>query len=176
MNPFEKLPADPERERIEKQIREIKSFYVIGALCNEQVVPFSNALEAQGYEAFSDWKSPGPLADDFLRDYSKARGRNYKQILKSYAARLVYEFDRFHLDRTDAAVLLMKGGRSCHLELGYTIGRGKPGFIIFDEEPPRVDVMYGFATEVFFSWQEFFDYLKSYKTGETKDGRSKHSL
>ena len=140
----------------------IKSFYVIGALANKQIAQFSNALEAEGYEAFSDWKSPGPEADSFLREYSKERGRSYKQILKSYAAQNTYNFDKTHLDRTDAAVLLMPAGRSCHLEIGYTIGRGKPGFIIFDSEPERVDIMYNFATECFFSQQEFFEYLKQH--------------
>jgi hypothetical protein len=139
----------------------IKSFYVIGSLANENIARFSNDLEAQGYEAFSDWKSPGPQADSFLLEYSKIRGRNYKQILKSYAAQNSFLFDKFHLDRTDAAVLLMSAGRSAHLELGYTIGKGKPGFIVFDKEPERVDIMYNFATEVFFSQQEFFEYLKS---------------
>jgi nucleoside 2-deoxyribosyltransferase len=64
------------------------------------------------------------------------------------------------LDRCDAAVLLMPGGKSAHLELGYTIGKGKPGFIVFDEEPERYDVMTQFATEIFFSKEEFFSYLQ----------------
>jgi len=96
----------------------IESFYVIGALANNRVAQFSNDLEAEGYEAFSDWKSPGPEADSFLREYSKIRGRNYRQILKSYAAQNSYLFDKKHLDRTDAAVVLFPAGRSCHLEAG----------------------------------------------------------
>ncbi len=59
--------------------------------------------------------------------------------------------------------MLMPAGKSGHLELGYTIGKGKLGFIIFDSVPERVDVMYQFATELFFSKQEFFDYLKNQK-------------
>jgi len=138
----------------------IKSFYVIGALANEQIASFSNELEALGYEAFSDWKAPGPPADSFLLEYSKARGRNYKQILNSYAAQHVYAFDVKHLDRCDAAVMLMPAGKSAHLELGYTIGKGKPGFIVFEDEPTRIDVMHNFSTEIFLSRSEFFEYLK----------------
>ena len=141
--------------------KKIKSFYVIGSLRNPNIVPFANALQAEGYEAFCDWKSPGPDADDFLRDYAKARGLNYKQTLQTYAARQIYEFDKKHLDRCDAAVVLMPAGKSAHLEAGYTIGKGKPCFIVFDAEPERIDVMYGFLTETFFSQQEFFEYLKS---------------
>lgn len=139
----------------------MKSFYIIGSLRNPAIPEFANELQAQGYEAFADWFSPGPDADDFWRDYSKVRGLTYAQALESYAARHVFEFDKFHLDRCDAAVLLMPGGKSTHLELGYTIGRGKPGFIVFNEEPERYDVMVQFATKVFFSRLEFFEYLKS---------------
>src|SRR5882672_10649970 len=85
--------------------KKIKSFYVIGSLRNPDIVPFANKLQAKGYEAFCDWKSPGPDADDFLRDYAKARGLNYKQTLQTYAAKHIHEFDKFHLDRCDAAVL-----------------------------------------------------------------------
>ena len=141
----------------------MKSFYIIGSLRNQAVVAFANELQALGYEAFADWITPGPDADDYLRDYAKARGLNYKQTLQTYAARHVFEFDKSHLDRTDAAVMLMPAGRSGHLELGYVRGTGKPGFIIFDKEPERVDVMYQFASEIFFSKEEFFQYLKENK-------------
>jgi hypothetical protein len=46
------------------------------------------------------------------------------------------------------------------LELGYTIGRGKPGFILFDQEPERYDVMYAFATDIFFSREKLIERLK----------------
>lgn len=134
----------------------IKSIYIIGSLRNEKVVQFANELEQQGFEAFCDWKSPGPDADDFLRDYSKARGRNYKQTLQSYAAKHIFEFDLSHLNRCDAAVMLMPAGKSGHLELGYVIGREKPGYILFDAEPERVDVMHLFATDIFFKKEELF--------------------
>ena len=142
--------------------KKIKSIYVIGALRNPEIPKFANQLQSQGFEAFADWFSPGPDADDFWRDYSKERGLTYAQALESYAAKHVFEFDRFHLDRCDAAVLLMPGGKSAHLELGYTVGRGKPGYMVFNEEPERYDVMVQFATKVFFSQQEFFEYLKKY--------------
>lgn len=138
----------------------IKSFYIIGSLRNQAIVSFANDLQGQGYEAFADWITPGPDADDYLRDYAKARGLNYKQTLQTYAAKHVFEFDKSHLNRTDAAVMLMPAGRSGHLELGYVRGLGKPGYIIFDKEPDRVDVMYQFASEIFFSKEEFFQYLK----------------
>lgn len=150
-------------EQLKKKIRAIKSFYVIGSLRNEKIIQFANDLQTEGYEAFCDWKSPGPQADDYLRDYAKERGLNYKQTLQTYAAQHIFEFDVHHLNRTDAAVLFMPAGRSGHLELGFILGKGKPGFIVFDEVPERVDVMQQFATDLFFSQQEFFDYLKENK-------------
>lgn len=140
--------------------KKIKSFYIIGSLRNPDIVTFANELQAQGYEAFADWKSPGPDADDYLRDYAKARGLSYKQTLETYAAKHIFEFDLFHLKRTDAAVMLMPAGRSGHLEAGFVRGLGKPAFVIFDSVPDRVDVMYQFFSGLFFSRTEFFEYLK----------------
>jgi nucleoside 2-deoxyribosyltransferase len=137
----------------------INSIYIIGSLRNPEVPKFANELQAQGFEAFADWFSPGPQADDYWRDYATARGLSYGQALQSYAARHVFEFDKSHLDRCDAAVLLMPGGKSAHLELGYTIGKGKPGYILFDSEPERYDVMVQFATGVFFSKEDLFNEL-----------------
>ena len=141
----------------------MKSIYVIGALRNPEIPEFANQIQALGIEAFADWFSPGPDADDYWRDYSKARGLSYDGALKSYAAKHVFEFDKFHLDRCDAAVLLMPAGKSGHLELGYVVGRGKPGYIVFNEEPERYDVMVQFATGIFFSRQEFLDAIEGWR-------------
>ena len=140
----------------------IKSVYIIGALRNPEIPKFANELQAQGFEAFADWYQPGPDADDFWRDYSKARGLTYRQALESHGANQIFDFDKKHLDRCDAAVMLMPAGKSGHLELGYTIGRGKPGFILFDGEPERYEVMVKFATGIFFSREELFAELKKY--------------
>ena len=138
------------------------TIYVIGALRNPAIPLFANELKEQGFEPFADWFSPGPNADDFWRDYSKARGWTYKQALESYAARHVFEFDKNHLDRCSVAVMLMPAGKSAHLELGYMIGQGKRGYILFPEEPERYDVMVQFATKIFFNKEELFKELKKY--------------
>lgn len=147
----------------EKEKPKIKSIYVIGALRNKNIPDFANQLQAQGYEAFADWFSPGPDADDFLREYSKARGLSYGECLDSYAAQHVFDFDKFHLDRCDAAVMLAPAGKSAHTELGYVRGCGKPAYMVFDEVPERYDVMVKFATKIFFSREEFFKYMKENK-------------
>lgn len=137
----------------------IKSIYLIGSLKNKEVLEVTKILRELGLDVFSDWLCPGPDADDYLRDYYRELGLNYREIMSSYAAKHIYEFDRHHLDRCDAAILVMPGGKSAHLELGYTIGKGKPGFILFDQEPERVDIMHQFATEIFMSKEDMVGYF-----------------
>lgn len=128
--------------------------YLVGALKNPQIPHVTNYLSGLGFEVFSDWWAASEDADDWLRDYYKSRGYNYKQTLNSYAAQHIFTFDKRHLDRADIGVMLMPAGKSGHLELGYLIGRGKPGYILFDKEPDRVDIMHNFATEIFFDLEE----------------------
>lgn len=139
----------------------MKSVYIIGSLRNPKVPQFGNFLREKGFEAFDSWFSPGPHADDYWRDYSKARGLSYKEALKDYSATHVFEFDKFHLNRCDIAVMLMPAGKSGHLELGWFLGKGKPGYILFEEEPKRYDVMVQFATDIFFSPNELVKTLKA---------------
>jgi nucleoside 2-deoxyribosyltransferase len=146
----------------------MKSFYLAGSLRNPRIPEFANQIAAEGYEVFADWFNPGPDADEYHRDYARARGWSYRQFLEGYAAKNIFEFDKFHMDRCDAAVLLMPAGKSGHLELGYTIGRGKPGYLVFEEEPERYEIMVQFATQIFFSRQEFLDFLKEKNNGNVR--------
>ncbi len=148
------IDFDPTEIRFIKD-KTVRSFYLIGALKNTKIPEFANQLAKEWYEVFDQWYSPGPDADDYGRDYAKARGRSYREFLDSHVIKNIFEFDKLHMDRCDAAVLLMPAGKSGHLELGYTVGRGKPGYIVFEEEPERYEVMIQFATKIFFSRQEF---------------------
>jgi nucleoside 2-deoxyribosyltransferase len=140
--------------------------YIIGSLRNPKIPEFANTLTKEGYEVFADWFAPGPEADDFWRNYSKARGWTYKQALRSHAARNIFEFDKKHLEEADVAIMLMPAGKSGHIELGYHVRSGKPGYILFDEEPERYDVMVQFATDIFFSQDELLAELKKWKAPE----------
>ena len=121
-----------------------KKIYLIGSLKNGEVRTVANQLRSIGFEVFDDWQAAHPEADDNWRDYEKGRGRTYKEALVGHAAKHVYEFDKRHLDDSDIAILLLPAGKSGHLELGYFIGQGKPGYIFLDN-PERWDVMYQFA-------------------------------
>ena len=136
------------------------SVYIIGSLRNENIPKVAESLREVGLDVFDDWYSAGPEADDYLRDYYRERGMKYSEVLSSYSARHIFEFDKKHLDRCDSAVLVLPAGKSGHLELGYIIGCGKPGYILMDGEPERVDIMHSFATKVFMNKEEMIEHFK----------------
>ncbi len=122
--------------------------YLIGSLRNPSVGDVAKQLRDNGHEVFDDWRAAGEEADDKWRDYEKARGHDYQTALNGFAASHVFNFDKFHIDRADVGVLVLPAGKSAHMELGYMIGKGKPGFILLDQDPERFDVMYKFSTGV----------------------------
>lgn len=138
-----------------------KFIYLIGSLRNPRVPELAGKLRARGHEVFDDWYAAGPEADDYWQRYEQARGNSYVEGLKGHAARHVFNYDRGHLDRMGVAVLVLPAGKSGHMEFGYMVGQGKPGFILLDKEPERWDVMYGFATEVLMSEDRLFEALEA---------------
>lgn len=146
--------------------------YVIGSLRNPQVVQVGNQLRALGIDAFDDWHGGGPEADDHWKHYEQTRGRSYKEALYDRYATHIWEFDKCHLDSADAAVLVHPVGRSAHIELGYMIGREKPTYVYFHEDldDDRWDVMYRFATDVFFHMDEL---VETFQTIQALDAMEK---
>lgn len=139
----------------------MSSIYLIGSLRNPEVPKLAQLLRADGHNVFDDWYAAGPEADDKWREYEMARGRSYTDALNyGHAARHVFEYDRSHLDRCEVGVLLLPAGRSGHLELGYMLGQGKPGYILLDGEYDRWDVMYKFATAVFENGLDLMEALR----------------
>ena len=124
-------------------------------------------LRAAGHEVFDDWYAAGPEADDYWQKYEKERGRTYREALQGYAVNNVFDFDHRHLLRCDAAVLVMPAGKSGHLELGFVLGKGKPGFILLEKEPDRWDAMYRFAAGVCTTTEELIEDLSRVKLQES---------
>lgn len=135
--------------------------YLIGSLRNEAIPAIGACLRDIGFDVFDDWYAAGPEADDYWKQYETARGHSYAEALHGHAAEHVFHFDKHHLDTSDMGILVLPAGRSGHLELGYLIGAGKPGFILHDD-PARWDVMYRFATQVFHTDGEMYDTLSSF--------------
>ncbi len=140
--------------------QEKPSIYVIGSLKNERTLEVALALRNFGWDVFDDWYGAGPNADDHWQAYENQRGRNFKEALAGRAAQHIFQLDKTNLDRCSAGVLVLPAGKSGHLELGYLIGQGKPGYILLDGEPERFDLMYNFATQVFLSVDEMIAALK----------------
>jgi len=137
-----------------------KSIYLIGSLRNPEVPKLAKVLRDEGYDVFDDWYAAGPRADDHWQEYENNRKHSFQEALNGFAAQHVYNYDKKHLDRCDIAILMMPAGKSAHLEFGYMIGQGKKGFILFDIDPERYDVMYNFATGVCMSDNELLDSLE----------------
>ncbi len=125
--------------------------YVIGSLRHSRIRKVAAALSAHRHEVFDDWHAAGPEADDIWQKYEQERGRTFREALVAKHARMVLDFDRDNLNRATAAVLVFPAGKSGHLELGYIIGQGKPGYILLEREPERWDVMYAFARGVYYN-------------------------
>lgn len=142
----------------------MKSIYVIGSLRNENIPIIGNKLRDAGWDAFDDWYGAGPEADDKWRDYEQDhRQRSLRDSVYGYAATHTWEFDKHHLDRCDLACLVFPAGRSGHLELGYFVGTGKPGFILLDGVPERYDVMWHFARDIFTNPEDLVKGLEHYR-------------
>lgn len=121
--------------------------YLIGSLRNPHIPAIANALQsATNILVFADWHGAGEYADDCWKAYEEARGFDYLAALARPAARNVFEFDRTFLMQASHVVLAMPAGRSGFLELGWSLGRGVPGYILLAEDWQRWDVMTQFAT------------------------------
>lgn len=135
--------------------------YIAGSLRSKTITDVHLALQAGGCgEVFSSWFTAGPEADDYWKTYEQTMGFTYRQALKRPAAQNVFHFDKRHIDASEAFVLVCPAGKSAHLELGYHLGKGKPGYILLDPDDVRWDVMYNFATGVTDSVEELIQWLR----------------
>lgn len=126
--------------------------YLIGALKNrERIMEVARKLREVGCEVFDDWLAAGPDADDEWQYWAKNSGLTYRESLRGYASKHVVSFDHHHLKRASHAILVLPGGKSAHMELGF-IARCKDqkAFVLFEGEPgpsERWDQMYGLVFE-----------------------------
>ena len=137
-----------------------ETIYLIGSLRLDGVREFAEELRETGFDVFDDWHAAGPHADDIWQEYEQHRGRSYLEALEGFHAKHVFELDERHLNRAQIGILMLPAGKSAHLELGYLLGQRKRGYVLFDKEPERYDVMYQFATGLFMDKQALFEELK----------------
>lgn len=134
--------------------------YLLSSLKNPRLPHIGNAIRAFGFEVFDHWWGGGPEADDWWQRYETIRGRSYSEALYDHYAQHIFTYDLGHLNSSDIGVLVLPCGKSGHLELGYLVGQGKPTYVLFNGEPERYDVMYLFATKIFFDEESLLRELK----------------
>jgi hypothetical protein len=137
-----------------------ETIYVIGSLRLPGVRDFAEELRGRGYDVFDDWHAAGEKADEVWQEYEQHRGRSYLEALQGYHARHAFELDQRHIIRAQIGILLLPAGKSAHLELGFMLGKGKRGYVLFDKEPERWDIMYQFATGLFTNKEDLFAELE----------------
>lgn len=135
--------------------------YIGGALANPEIVRITKLLLDHGYDAFSEWYTPGKEADVLWRDYELALGFDYRTALQRPSAKNTFNFDRKHIEESDTFLMVLPCGKSAHLELGYAAGLGKDTLIYMPEQPDRWDVMYGFAGGIVYDDHELLAALVS---------------
>lgn len=133
--------------------------YLIGSLRNPEIPKLAKRLRTAGLEVFAEWYGAGERADDSWQAYEKSQGRTLAEALEGPAAQNVFTFDKLWLSRADTVVLVAPAGRSGHLELGWALGQGKRGYVLFDHEPERWDIMLAFADGVFTEVERLIDRL-----------------
>lgn len=133
--------------------------YLIGALANEKIPEIAQQIRAVGHDVYDQWWCPGPDADRHWQAYCKFRGWTYAEALNEWHAKQVFEIDKFHLDRSDAGILVLPSGKSAMAELGYLTGQGKPVYILVTKEPEKYDIMPEMAAGVFESLADLMKVL-----------------
>jgi hypothetical protein len=135
--------------------------YIAGSMKNRDgILSVSKAVLAAGYDIFNDWISPGPETDENWREFAKAQGQTFIEALYGAHAQNVLNFDKTHLDASDAFVLVYPAGKSGHTELGYMHGKAAPAFVLIDGEPERWDVMLGLSTRVVDKVEDLIAHLR----------------
>ena len=135
--------------------------YVIGSLNNPEIIILTKRLHSEGIEAFSEWYCSGPDADKWWKHYGKEMGWDYKKTLQSDFVQTAFNFDLKHMKESDTCILAMPAGKSAHCEFGWFIGSGRKGYILFDGEPDRPDLMPPIlATGIYFNVDDLVKELK----------------
>ena len=134
--------------------------YLIGSLRNPEIPSITKRLMDAGISVFSEWYGAGERADDSFKEYHKDLGRTYLEALETDAAKIIFTFDKDHIDQADAVILVNPCGRSGHVEFGYAVGKGKKAYYLLDD-PNRWDLMLQFATGIFTNLDDIIKEIKN---------------
>lgn len=113
----------------------LRRIYLAGSLRNPTIPAIGKQLRAAGHEVFDGWYLDGVGANELPETIASAHFRR----------------DFNHMQWANTGVLVLPSGKSAHLELGYMLGLGKAGYVLFDQPPERWDLMYRLAHGLFFN-------------------------
>ena len=151
--------------------------YLAGSLRNPKIPSLARDIrKATGHRVFADWFAAGPEADDHWKAYyegmadpSATPAQKYQWALEQPASVNTFHFDERHIKASDLMVLALPAGKSGHLELGWFLGKGRPGIIYLDDTDVRWDIMYQYATHVVSNFDDLCDKIIKY-VGDKRNG------
>ena len=94
-------------------------------------------------------------------------------ILARPLCRQQFERDRLAMESCDVIVMLLPCGRSAHMELGYVLGMGLPGIIVWDDAEP--DLIHGLATAIVLTIADALPILQELAAAQAREKRQKWS-
>ena len=135
------------------------NIYVASSWRNERQPEVVQALRNAGFEVY-DFRTPSEGNRGFHWSEIDPKWQawtpaQYRRYLNHPTARAGFSTDMKALDGADIVVLVMPCGRSAHLEFGYLIGRGRPGFILLSDGEP--ELMYRMACALCLTTAEVVD-------------------
>lgn len=135
--------------------------YVASSWRNELQPSIVADLRAQGHEVY-DFRHPpggdhlGFSWSDVDPHWASWTPEQYVAALDHQIAVAGFESDFAAMQWADAGVLILKSGRSAHLEAGWLLGQGKPVWILLDPDEFGIgaghhvtELMYRMATGIF---------------------------
>jgi hypothetical protein len=124
--------------------------YVASSIKNEkEVLELGKVLRDNGHEVdlFCEERPGRKVFRE--SDIKNIDSYDAKEFLKLPEVKKGFREDKKWIDWSDCCILLLPAGRSAHLELGYSVGKEKYGFIYGDLKIGSVDVMNYFADGIY---------------------------
>ena len=116
----------------------------------DNVIMLKDHLIKYGHkvDAFCDFRDEERIVFDF-KQIPNWETYNAKSFLNIDEVEMAFNQDKKMIDWADCVILLLPAGKSSHLEAGYAKGTNKKLIIAGDFPSGEIDVMYGFADELF---------------------------
>lgn len=118
-----------------------------------------STLSIAGYDVY-DFRQEGFGWQEIDKDWKDKfhDHKAYLEALNKPRAEIGFKRDFDAMRAADICVVLTPSGRSAHMEFGWMIGQGKPGYVLLTD-PQEWDLMYKMANKICLSTQELLTAL-----------------